>query len=171
MGVSILSSVSASVAVELDDLPEAASVAFLTAESGFEERIDDFGCRRDPDDPRPEGEHVHVIVLHGLVRGVMVVDHGASHARDLVCSNRRASSGTADHDASFGIAADDRPTNGRGNVRIVDGIEGVGPDVDDGVARTLEVGMQVSFEGEPCMVCSDDDSHDALRSLVGRMAM
>ena len=38
MGVSILSSVSASVAVELDDFPEAASVAFLTAESGFEEQ-------------------------------------------------------------------------------------------------------------------------------------
>src|ERR1035437_580546 len=55
------------------DLAEAPHVAWLPVETGSEERRGARDGRFDGYPARPEGEHVHVVVLDSLARGIRVV--------------------------------------------------------------------------------------------------
>src|SRR4051794_20268460 len=76
--------------LDREDLVQAAPMAGLAAERRAEEGDDALPRRLRADDPRPEREDVHVIVLDALVGGVRVMADGGSHAADLVGRDARA---------------------------------------------------------------------------------
>ena len=79
------------------DFVAAADVAFFAVgEAGAEEGVDEFLDQREPDDAGAEAEHVHVVVLDTLARGVRVVAHARAYARDLVGRHARADAAAAD---------------------------------------------------------------------------
>ena len=87
--------------LDREDLVQAATVARLAAERRGEERQRALEGGLGADDPRAEGQHVHVVVLDALVRRVRVVAHGGAHAADLVRGDARADAGAADEDPAI----------------------------------------------------------------------
>ena len=83
------------------------------------------------DDPRPEGEHVHVVVLDALVRRIGVVTDGGADAADLVGRHGRTDPGSTDEDPAIDLAVPDRVPEPRGEVGVVVlGIGSVATEVD-----------------------------------------
>ena len=88
------------------------------------------------DDPRAEGQHVHVVVLDALVRRVRVVAHGGPHAADLVRGHARADAGAADEDPAIDLAVADRVPEPLREVRVVVvRVRAVAAEVDELVVR------------------------------------
>src|SRR5438034_5360249 len=112
------------------DLLESSHVARTAVEAGGEERRQEVAREGRPDDFRAEAEHVHVIVLHALVRGVDVVADGRANPRELAGRHRSAHAGPADEDAELGVPALDRLPDFPGLHGIVD-------------PRCIRVGAQV----------------------------
>ena len=95
--------------LDREDLVEPAAVAGLAAEPCAEERQRALERRLDPDDPRAEGQDVHVVVLDALVGRVGVVADRRAHAADLVRGDARADAGAADR----GCRGPPRPSGSR----------------------------------------------------------
>jgi hypothetical protein len=64
--------------------------------------------RLGPDDPRPERQHVHVVVLDALMRGIRVVADRRSDAAHLVDRDARADTRAADEDPTVRLTVLDR---------------------------------------------------------------
>ena len=105
--------------LDREDLVEPAPVARLAAERGAEERDGALERGLGPDDPRAEGQDVHVVVLDALVRGVRVVADGRADAAHLVRGDRGADARAADQDPAVGLAARIGATEALGEVRVV----------------------------------------------------
>ena len=75
-------------------------LAVRGGEISLDEIPGDFGSDSAP----AHAEHVHVVILHALLRREVVVDERGADARDLVDADRRADAASADGNASF-----DRP--------------------------------------------------------------
>src|SRR4051794_30311064 len=119
-----------------EDLGEPSTVAFLAAERRPKERVRRLERELRTDDARPEHEHVHVVVLDALVRGVRVVADRGANAADLAGRNRGADAGTADEDPSLRRAATYRLAEPLREVRVVVvRIGAVATEVDQLVAR------------------------------------
>ncbi len=71
------------------------------------------------DDARAHAEHVAVVVLHALVRGVRVVAQPGPHSANLVCRHARADAASADQHCAVYLAPRHAPTNILGVVRVV----------------------------------------------------
>src|SRR3954453_7008607 len=89
------------------DLLEPSYVALAAVEPRTQEYPDELGGKLGADDLRAQAEHVHVVVLDALVRGVDVVADGRANPGDLAGGNRRADAGAADQDAAVGAALAD----------------------------------------------------------------
>ena len=115
-----------------EDLVEPALVARLAAERRRRgRRPRTRRPARTPMTRAPEGQHVHVVVLDALVRGVRVVADGRADAADLVGGDARADARAADEDAAVRLAAGDRQPEPLGEVRVVVGrVRAVAAQVD-----------------------------------------
>ena len=81
-------------------------VALPAVEARREKRVDELARNRRPDDLGAEAEHVHVVVLDALVRGVHVVTDRRADTGDLACGHCRADAGAADEDAALRAAVE-----------------------------------------------------------------
>jgi hypothetical protein len=121
------------------NLPEASNVALFVREARVKIRRDQFLGKRDTDNPRPEHQHVHVVMFDALVSGIGIVAHRCANPRDLVDGDRRADAAAADQYAAFGLGVDDGFTDGFGKIWvIVRGIKVEGADIEDVVAKVAE---------------------------------
>src|SRR3954452_7619094 len=109
------------VALDGEDLLEAAPVARLAAERRAEERDRAFVGRLGADDARPQSQDVHVVMLHALMGRVRVVTDRRTDAPDLVGRDGRTDSRAADEDPPVDLAGDDRVTEPLGKIGVVIG--------------------------------------------------
>ena len=70
------------------DFSKPAPVPLLAAEPGRHERDDELSGQLGPDDPPPQAQHVHVVMLDALAGGKGVVTYGGTNAADLVRGHR-----------------------------------------------------------------------------------
>ena len=146
---------SAAVAVEFDDFSEPARVPILGREFCLQIGVDDLRCRVDSDDSSTEGQHVHVVVFHCLVRRVVVMDDGRPDTGDLVRGDGPARTRSTNDDSPLALSCDHSSAHRCGEIGIVNWIFGVGADVDDDVTCPLEMADELLFEFEPSVIRSD----------------
>ncbi len=84
-----------------------------------EERLHQVLCELRADDARTEHEHVHIVVLHALMRGIGIVAHRRPDPRQLICRHARPDPAAADEHAALGLAVQHCPAHGFGKVWIV----------------------------------------------------
>src|SRR5205823_1292200 len=126
-----------------------------------EERAHEVGAQARPDDLGAEAEHVHVVVLDALVRGVPVVADRGADARHLARGDRSADARSAHEHASLRAAGEDRLADLASLVGIVDphGV-GVGAEVDDLVAVRAQRLEDCIAKMDSAMIEGDGDVHD-----------
>src|ERR671930_1246732 len=83
------------------------------------ERPDDFTGKLRSDDPRAKAQHVHIIVLDALVRGVVVVAQPGANTGELVRRYRYADAAAADDDRALRMPLPHRLTHELGKIRVV----------------------------------------------------
>src|SRR5690606_21774489 len=67
-----------------------------------------------------QAEHVHVVVLDTLVRGIGVVAQRGVNSRHLVGGDARADAAAAHHDPALYLTGNHRPRHRLGEIGIVD---------------------------------------------------
>ena len=81
--------------------------------------IHNFEGQRRADDARAQHDHIHIVVLHALVRRVSIVAHAGANPRNLVGRHANAHARAADENAARRIAPLQRQTHLLGKVGIV----------------------------------------------------
>lgn len=140
-------------------------MTLLGGEPGAEEGRNEIGDQRRTDDASPEAEHVHVVVLDALGRGVGVVADAGTHALHLVRGHAGPYTATAEDDAPVGSPLAHGARDGGGVVGIVHGIGGMGPAIEDLVPGHRHVAEDFVLQREARMVASYGNVH---RSHPGR---
>ena len=115
--------------LQILDLLQPPYVPFFPGESGRQEGDGDLLGQKGPDDARTEGEHVGIVVLHGLMSGVGVVGEGAPDSTYLIGGDGGARSGATDDDSPFRLSGNHRPGDRGCVVRVIDRIVGVGSQI------------------------------------------
>ncbi len=143
------------------DLLELLHAALVSAalELGREPDFHDLLGEARADDPRAHREDVRVVVQPREASRVEVVAKRGTGAAHLVRGELLALSGAPDHDAALGVSGDDLAGDARADRRVVDGLGGIGAEVDDLVAVRLEQALDVLLELEPRVVGADRDPH------------
>ena len=113
-----------------------------------------------------EAQHVQVVVLDGLPRGVGVVAHRGANAGELARRDRRAGAAAADHDAAVGLPVADGLGHGLGDVGVVHRRGGVGAQVGDLVPALGQVAGQVPFHLESGVIGPNRDAHEAILQVL-----
>src|SRR5438552_2852706 len=83
---------------------QSSDVALFRYKRGAEKRAYELGRELRADHFGAEAQHVHVVMLHALVRGVRVVAYRGADARQLARGYRGANAGAADEHAALGVA-------------------------------------------------------------------
>ncbi len=112
-----------------------------------------------PDNAGAERQHVHVVVLHALVRRVGVVTHGRADARHLVRGDRRADAAAAEDDPSLGRAVDNAQADGFGEIRIIDRLLVKRALVDHLVAQAQQLVHDRPLDRESAVIRTDRYAH------------
>jgi len=139
-------------------------MARLAGERGPEEGDRALECRFGSDHPGPERQHVHVVVLHTLMRRVCVVADRRPDAGHLVCRDGRTDPGSADEDAAVRLAGLDGVAQPLREVGVViGGIRAIPTKVDQLMAEIgdRQPGEQLRLEGGSGMIGGEGDAHGA----------
>ncbi len=135
-------------------------MALLTRESGTKKRGREIPGKFHADYARTENQHVHVVVLHSLVRGVRVVAKAGSNAMDLVGSHAGAHPAPTDQDAPFRPSIEHGVSKRGGKIRIIVRMGGiVGSQIENVVASLPEFIRQKLLKIESRVICRDSDAH------------
>src|SRR3954447_11204139 len=141
------------------DLRQAAHVALLAGELRLRIGGDDLRGVGGPHDARAEAQHVDVVVLHGVMRGVGVVRRAGPDAGDLAGGHSDAGARAADDDRAVRAAlADGLPRHLR-CVRVVNGVRREGAEVERLVPGRLQRGEHHRLEREPGVIEGARDPH------------
>ena len=145
-------------------------MAVFARERGVKERVDDFARQCRADDACADAQHVHVVVLNRLMRGVGVVADGGTDAGEFVGGDGDAGATAADDDSAFGMAVEHRLRHGFGRVRVVTGADRMCPEIDRTSwpcrvrhAASSFVSVQVSG-----MIGAQSDSHESVTGYRDR---
>ena len=134
---------------------------YAAAEIRLDEIPGDFGSDR----PAAHAEHVHVVILHALLRREVVVDERGADARDLVGADRRADAASADGHAAFDRPRHDGAGERDHEVRIVVvRVEGVGAEIDDPCPAERRCATFSSCFAEAAVIGRDSDAHRVISS-------
>src|SRR5262249_36133429 len=148
--------------VRLDrlDLLEAPAIALPAVGRSCQEGPRELPRELAADDLGAEAEHVHVVVLDTLVRGIDVVADRGADPVELAGRDRGADAQAADEDAAVRGTGGERVRDVRGLVGIVDARRRrVGPEVDDLVTERLDLREQALPQGDAAVVERNRDSH------------
>ena len=119
----------------------------------------DLAGERGADDARAEAQHVHVVVLDRLMRGVGVVAHRRANAGELVRGNRDAGAAAADDDAALGLPVAQGVGDRFGGIGIIHRRGRMGAEIEDIVALLSQFCGQFLLQHIPCVVGTEGDSH------------
>ncbi len=117
-----------------------------------------------------EGQHVGVVVEAGQVGHVFIEREAGADSFDFVDGHVHAVAGPADSDAALGFTIGDQMGGFETEIGIVDGVFGVGAEVDDFVAPFGEDGFDFVFEFEACVVGGDGDFHLGDLSVIKNLS-
>src|SRR2546425_11781327 len=146
--------------LEIMALREPPQVPLLAGELCGEERPHDLVRKPRADHPRAETEHVHVVVLDGLMRRVAVVADRGADARKFIGGNRHAGSAAADDHASVDLTLAKHNGHGLGVVGVIHGSGAMRAEIENYVARLGQRGRQIPFHLVAGVVGSKSDSHE-----------
>ena len=155
-------------AFERGHLGEAAQVPGLAAERGVQKGVHQFARQFAADDATAEHEHVHVVVLDPLVRGIGVVAQAGADSGDAVGRHRGADAAAAQDDPAIGAVFAQCGADRRRVVCIIDGLAGMGADIEHLFVLPCEECLQCFLQLEPRVIRSNCDPH--LNSPVRRPA-
>src|SRR5258708_4243703 len=117
---------------------QATHVAFFVCEFGAEERFYEILGQHWADDPRAEHQHIDVVVLHTLMRGIGIVTHAGTDTRQFVGGDAGADATAADEHAALGFFVEDRAADRLGEIGIVRGVFVEGADVEHFVTQRAQ---------------------------------
>jgi hypothetical protein len=140
-------------------LGEAPEVARLTAEAGVDERVDQLVRQLHADHAPAQHEHVHVVVLDTLMRRIGVVAQPGADAGHLVGGHRGADAAAAQQDAAFGVVPLQRGAHRLGEVRVVDRLVAVRPDVQHLALLREQERLGRLLQLEAGVIATDRDAH------------
>ena len=75
------------------------------AEFGAEEIFHALPRDCDPHGAASQAEYIHVVVLHALARGLVIVAKSGTHSDDFISSHRRAHSAAAYQNATVNLSS------------------------------------------------------------------
>ena len=145
-----------------ENLLEPTAMALFSREGRTEKGRNEIARESGPDDTRAETEHVHIVVLDRLPRGIAVVADGGADAGKFVCGNGDAGAATAHDDAAIRVSIAQGCGHGFGAVGIIDGSGGVGSEVEHIMALGTEYSGKIAFHFEAGVVCGEGDAHGQL---------
>jgi len=143
-------------------------VPLLACEPGVEEGAHEFGREFRTDDARAEREHVHVVVLDALVRGIGVVAHARADAAHLVRGHARADAAPAQQHTALGLALLDGLADRAGVVGVVHRVGRVGAEVNHLVAFREDRLDDFGLEREAPVVAGNGDFHGSSQKSVAK---
>lgn len=123
--------------------------------------------QRRANDSGTETQHIHVVVLHALPRGVRVVAHRGANAGELARGDRRARAAAADHNAALGPRAEHSLGHNPGNVGVVDRGSGAGTDIEDLVTPAGQIGRKIAFHLKSGVIGANCNPHDPILWAYG----
>ncbi len=142
---------------DLLDAPFVASAFELRRE----EDVSDLFGELLGDDPRPDRQHVRVVVCTRHAGGVQVVAERGTHPVDLVRRDLLSLTAAAENDAGLGVAARHGAGHRRAEDRIVDRVLGVRSEILDVVTPLLQHPDKMLLERVSGVVTADRNTHPA----------
>ena len=124
----------------------------FSGKSGIEEDFRKFQGQRRSDDPCPQDENVHVVVLNSLAGGIGVVAQPRADSRDLVGGNAHAHTAAADEDPSVGPPVRYGLPDRHREIRVINGIRTVGPQVLQREPLCFQIPLHLFLDCEAGMV-------------------
>jgi len=134
-------------------------VARLAAEARGEKIPDELPRELRTDDPRPQAEDVHRIVLHALAGRIGVVAHRRPDAGELAGGDAHPHRASADQDPPVGPPRDERLGGGLGGIGVVGRPGRRGPQVEDPEPGRAKPGDEVALQLHSRVIVRDDDFH------------
>ena len=134
-------------------------MTLLLADSGLQESRDQFPCEGRADDARTQHEHVHVVVLDALMRGVCIVTQARSDPGQFVCRDAGTNAAPAHQDAPVHAAFSDRSPDSFGVIRIIHGFRPVSSEIRDVVAKRAHELHDGLLEWKPGVIRGHSDAH------------
>lgn len=108
----------------------------------------------------PHAKDVHVIILHALPRGKVVVNQASPNATNLVRTNRSPHPTAADGDAPLHLSGRHRTGHWKNKIRIViRRFERVRAEIQNLMPGRTETGNEFFLQGESSVVGGDSDFH------------
>src|SRR5258708_7782768 len=114
---------------------------------------------------RPQHQHIHVVVLHALVRRIAVMAEPGADSRDLVGCNGRAYSASADQDPALGCNLHQTCGYSLRIIRIVYRRRAVCADVSDFVSLLAQEFGQELLQFESGVVGTNSNAHIYFASI------
>ncbi len=140
------------------NFPTAALVTLLLADSSLQKGRDQLPREGRADDAPAQDEHVHVVVLDALMRGVCIVTQARSDPGQFVCRDAGANAAPANQDAPFHAAFSDRSPDSFGIIRIIHGFRPVSSEIRDVVAKRAHELRDGLLEREPSVIRGHSDA-------------
>jgi hypothetical protein len=141
-------------------LPQSAQMPLGLAELGCEKRIDQvFGHSRSHG-PAAHADDVHVVVLHPLLSGEVIVNQPGTHTRNLVRADRGTHPATADRDTALYLPSSDRTREWYDEIRIiVTRTGGVRSEIDYLVPCFVKMSNEVFLQSKSTVISSNSNAH------------
>src|SRR5438270_5386096 len=141
-------------------LVDAANVTLLPAKIRVQKGLCGVLREHRPNDACAEDQHVHVVVFHALVSGVMIVTHSCANALEFVCSDRHADATTTDENSTLCLAGSKILSYERGVIGIVVRLIRLeSAYIVNRVAEFLDKLDQLPFHLVTGVICSNGNLH------------
>src|SRR4029077_10442603 len=134
-------------------------VPFLLRLFGAHKCANKFMCQRFANHATSQDQHIHVIVLDALVRGVRVVAQAGANTSKLVRGHGGTDTASADQYGALHALAENRHGNGFRKIRIVDRRRVTRAKIFHGVSQAAQIFGNFSLKRKSGMVGSDGNAH------------
>ncbi len=112
------------------------------------------------DNARPKHQNIHIVVLHALMRGIVIVAQPGADALEFVRGDGNAHAAAANENAALGFPGTEIFSHQNGVIRIIVRFAGLkGSDIVHGVAEFLNKLDQFPFHIEPRVISADRNPH------------
>ncbi len=129
----------------------AAGVA-TTGKVGAEEGLYDLLGQAGANQPRPQREHIGVIVFAAVIGGSLVVTHGRPYPWYFVGDHTATNAGAIYDDGPPGFAVGDMLRGRVRHIRVIYGLGVMGSTIKNGIPLFLDKTLQLLFQGVSPMI-------------------
>ena len=102
-----------------------------------------------------------LVVLAAHTRPQGIVDQRRADFRVAVGGDGDADAGTADQNPLLRPAVADGLGHGKAEIRVIHGVFGIGPEVQNLMAHITKLLLQFAFKGKACMIAGNRDGFGA----------